>query len=149
MSQETNLIDLYSQHILALASNIPLTENLENPQITIKKRSALCGSMITIQLKIREHKIWEFAQEVKACALGQASASIVGNGIIGAKVDDIIRLKNQVFDMLKNNGDVPTYPFNDFKYLTPAKEYKNRHASILLVLDAVTDGIEKLNTFTS
>ena len=145
MHQENNLIDLYSQHILALASTIPLTENLQNPQIIVKKRSALCGSMITVQLKIKGNRISEFSQEVRACALGQASASIVGKGIIGAQVEDIIKLKNQVFNMLKNNGEIPLYPFNDFQYLTPAIEFKNRHASILLVLDAVAEGIKKLN----
>ena len=149
MHQETKLIDLYSQNILALAANIPLLENLRNPQIVVKKRSALCGSMITIQLIIKDNRISEFAQDVRACALGQASASIVGNSIIGAEVHDIIKLRNQVSEMLKNNGDVPTCPFNDFKYLTPAKEYKNRHASILLILDASVEGIERLNSSKS
>lgn len=136
MSGENDLIKLYSQRILALAAEIPLTERLENPQVSSKKRSPLCGSNVTVELSLEDGRIAAFGQEVKACALGQAAASVLGTQVIGRSRDEIAAARDQLAAMLKSGGPVPDTPFEGFEVLLPARDYKNRHASILLALDA-------------
>jgi NifU-like protein involved in Fe-S cluster formation len=136
MSDNADLVKLYSGRILALAAGIPHAERLETPQVTAKKRSPLCGSTVTVDLRLRDGRISEFGQDVKACALGQASASILGRQAIGRTRDEIERARDQLKDMLKSGGPVPEAPFGDYEVLIPAREYKNRHASILLALEA-------------
>jgi NifU-like protein involved in Fe-S cluster formation len=136
MSGEDDLIKLYSQRILALASEIPLAERLENPQVSAKKRSPLCGSTVTVDLNLEDGRIAAFGQDVKACALGQAAASVLGAQVIGRSRDEIAAARDQLAAMLKAGGPVPDAPFEGFEVLTPARAYKNRHASILLALDA-------------
>ncbi len=136
MSGEDDLIKLYSQRILALASEIPLAERLENPQVSAKKRSPLCGSTVTVDLNLEDGRIAAFGQDVKACALGQAAASVLGAQVIGRTRDEIAAARDQLAAMLKSAGPVPAPPFEGFEVLTPARAYKNRHASILLALDA-------------
>ncbi len=136
MSGEDDLIKLYSQRILALASEIPLAERLENPQVSAKKRSPLCGSTVTVDLNLEDGRIAAFGQDVKACALGQAAASVLGAQVIGRSRDEIAAARDQLAAMLKSAGPVPAAPFEGFEVLTPARAYKNRHASILLALDA-------------
>jgi NifU-like protein involved in Fe-S cluster formation len=136
MSGEIDLIKLYSQRILALAAEIPLTERLPSPQASVKKRSPLCGSTVTVDLVMRDGRIAEFGQDVKACALGQAAASVLGQHVIGCSRDQVVAARDQLRAMLKEEGPVPLPPFAAYEVLLPARDYKNRHASILLALEA-------------
>ena len=136
MSGNDDLIKLYSQRILALAADIPLTERLADPQVTARKRSPLCGSTVTVDLDLEDGRIRAFGQDVKACALGQASASVLGRHAIGATRDQIARARDALAAMLKAGGPAPERPFEALEVLMPARDYKNRHASILLAWDA-------------
>ena len=139
MSQETDLIKLYSARILALAADIPHTDA---PIATAKKRSPLCGSTVTVDLVTEGGQLTAFGQDVKACALGQAAASVVGANIIGRTRSDVAAARDQLRAMLKADGPIPLAPFNGFEVLQPARDYKNRHASILLSLDATLDAFD-------
>ena len=136
MSGKDDLIKLYSQRILALAADIPHAERLAHPQVSAKKRSPLCGSTVTVDLVLKDGRIDEFGQEVRACALGQAAASVVGANVLGRMREEVARAREQLAAMLKTEGPVPEAPFEGLEVLLPAREYKNRHASILLALDA-------------
>ncbi len=142
MSADGDLLNLYSQRILALAASIPLTKRLENPQGTSFKRSPLCGSTVIADVNIQDGKIAEFGQDVKACALGQASASIMAAQIIGRTHNEIKALRDQLRLMLRENGPVPDAPFAEYQVLEPARDYKNRHASIMLAIDAALDAMD-------
>lgn len=141
MSGENDLIKLYSARILALAADIPHLERLDNPDATVKKRSPLCGSTVSVDVKMQDGRVSAFGQDVKACALGQASASVVGDAVIGATRAQIETARDQLAAMLKKDGPVPDAPFDGLEVLMPAREYKNRHASILLCLDATAEAI--------
>lgn len=143
MSGETDLIKLYSGRILALAADIPHLERLADPDATVKKRSPLCGSTVTVDLSLRDGRIAAFGQDVKACALGQASASVVGGALIGTTRAQVEAARDQLSAMLKKDGPTPDAPFDGLEVLMPAREYKNRHASIMLVLDATAEAFEK------
>lgn len=136
MSGEDDLIKLYSQRILALAADIPHAERLANPQVSARKRSPLCGSTVTVDLVLEKGRIAAFGQEVRACALGQAAASVVGANAIGRTREEVARAREQLSAMLKADGPPPEPPFDGLEVLLPARAYKNRHASILLALDA-------------
>jgi NifU-like protein involved in Fe-S cluster formation len=136
MSGEDDLIKLYSQRILALAADIPHAERLANPQVSARKRSPLCGSTVTVDLRLADGRISAFGQDVKACALGQAAAAVVGANVIGCSRDQVRTARDQLAAMLKAGGPTPDAPFEGFEVLAPAKDYKNRHASILLSLEA-------------
>jgi NifU-like protein involved in Fe-S cluster formation len=136
MSGQSDLIKLYSQRILELAANIPLTERLASPQASAKKRSPLCGSTVTVDLTVRAGRIAEFGQDVKACALGQVAASVLGRQVIGASREEIATARDELQAMLKEGGPAPSAPFQEFEVLMPARDYKNRHASIMLPLEA-------------
>ena len=133
---ETDLIDLYSKRILALAADIPLAEPLEAPMGEAKKRSPLCGSTVTAQMDVAEGRVLAFGQDVKACALGQASAAVLGAQVLGRTREELAVARDALRAMLKEEGPVPAAPFEGYEALRPAREYKNRHASILLSLDA-------------
>ncbi|MCE8008640.1 iron-sulfur cluster assembly scaffold protein [Aestuariivita sp.] len=141
MSGETDLIKLYSAKILALAADIPHLARLDTPQATVKKRSPLCGSTVTVDLCMQDGRVTQFGQDVKACALGQAAASVVGGAIIGATRAQVETARDQLKTMLKQGGDAPEAPFDGLKVLIPARDYKNRHASILLALDASVEAM--------
>ena len=141
MSGENDLIKLYSGRILALAADIPHLDRLDNPDATVKKRSPLCGSTVTVDVKVQDGRISAFGQDVKACALGQASAAVVGDAIIGATRAQIEAARGQLTAMLKKDGPAPDAPFDGLEVLMPARDYKNRHASILLVLDATAEAM--------
>jgi NifU-like protein involved in Fe-S cluster formation len=145
MTDNNDLIDLYSKRILALAANIALTERLDNPQSTVKKRSPMCGSMVTVDISINESKVINYGQEVKACALGQAAASIISKSIIGSDVDQILTAREELINMLTKDGSCPNKPFEELEVLQPAKDFKNRHSSILLTFDAIADAINEIN----
>jgi NifU-like protein involved in Fe-S cluster formation len=136
MSGDDDLIKLYSQRILALAADIPHAERLKVPQVSAKRRSPLCGSTVTVDLSLEDGRISAFGQDVKACALGQASASVLASHVIGASRDEIAKARGELAAMLKSGGPAPGAPFEALEVLQPARDYKNRHASILLAWDA-------------
>jgi NifU-like protein involved in Fe-S cluster formation len=142
MPGETDLIKLYSARILALAADIPHPDRLEAPDATVKRRAPLCGSTVTVDIKVHNGRITDFGQDVKACALGQASASVVGAAVIGTTRQQIETARDQLKAMLKQGGPVPDAPFDGLEVLIPARDYKNRHASILLVLEATTEAMK-------
>jgi len=142
MSGEQDLIKLYSQRILALAASIPRTERLVNPDASVKKRAPLCGSNVTVDLVLRDGRIVDYGQDVKACALGQAAASVVGTNAVGCDLGDITKARNSLLNMLKNDGPPPAAPFDALEVLLPARDYKNRHASIMLALEATLEAFE-------
>jgi NifU-like protein involved in Fe-S cluster formation len=143
MSGETDLIKLYSARILELAADIPHIDELDAPDATAKRRSPLCGSTVTVEIKLEDGKIAAFGQDVKACALGQAAASVVGSAIIGANRSMVEKARDQLKEMLKNEGPVPDAPFDGLEVLIPARDYKNRHASIMLVLEATLEAFDQ------
>jgi len=143
MSGDADLIKLYSQRILALASDIPLTERLATPQVTARKRSPLCGSTVTVDLDVRDGRIAAFGQDVKACALGQASASVLARHVVGSTREDIARTRDALAAMLKSGGPAPGAPFEELEVLMPARDYRNRHASILLAWDATLAALDE------
>jgi NifU-like protein involved in Fe-S cluster formation len=136
MTTDTDLIKLYSSRILGLAADIPHLERLDAPMATVKRRAPLCGSAVTVDVIVQDGRITAFGQDVKACALGQASAALTGNAIIGRDLHELETARDAVRAMLKDAGPVPAAPFDGFEVLEPARDYKNRHASILLCLEA-------------
>jgi NifU-like protein involved in Fe-S cluster formation len=143
MSGETDLIKLYSARILELAADIPHHGRLENPDASVKRRAPLCGSTVTVDLKTDGTVITDYAAEVKACALGQAAASVVGANIIGCSYDQVVAARDALKAMLKSDGPTPAEPFDGLEVLRPARDYKNRHASILLTLEAAAEAMEE------
>lgn len=140
---DEDLIKLYSQRILALAAAIPHAERLAHPQVSARKRSPLCGSTVTVDLCLDDGRISAFGQDVKACALGQAAASILGSNAIGRTRAEIAAARDQLHAMLKAGGPVPGAPFGDYEVLLPARDYKNRHASIMLALEATLTAMDE------
>lgn len=141
---DADLIKLYSGRILELAASIPAVGSLDSPGASIRKRSPLCGSTIAVDVIVRDGRIAEFAQDVKACALGQAAASVVGRVAIGRTLAEVEAARDQLRQMLKSDGPDPEAPFDDLHVLRPARDYKNRHASIMLALDALTEAMTKI-----
>ncbi|MDE3028858.1 MAG: iron-sulfur cluster assembly scaffold protein [Paracoccaceae bacterium] len=141
MSAETDLIKLYSTRILALAADIPLTKRLDHPDATVKLRAPLCGSTVTVDITVKDGRIAAFGQDVKACALGQASASVVGAHVIGRTRAEVEKARDELRAMLKDAGPAPSAPFDGLEVLLPARDYKNRHASILLALEATAQAM--------
>lgn len=142
MSGETDLIKLYSARILALAADMPHTTRLAAPDATVKRRSPLCGSTVTVDVVLRDGRIAEYAQDVKACALGQAAAAVVGRSVIGCTRAQIDAALAELKAMLIADGPTPAAPFDGLEVLRPARDYKNRHASILLALQATAEAME-------
>jgi len=140
---QEDLMKLYSQRILALAAGIPHVGRLEHPQGTAMKRSPLCGSTVTVDVMVADGRIADFAQDVKACALGQSSASVLGAHAIGRIRAEIEAARDQLKTMIKEDGPTPEAPFDDLEVLRPARDYKNRHASILLAWDATLAAMDE------
>jgi NifU-like protein involved in Fe-S cluster formation len=138
---DSDLIKLYSGRILALAADIPHLGRLEGPDGSARKRSPLCGSTVTVDLQVTDGRITAFAQDVKACALGQASASVLGSVAIGLTEADLDGAHRALAAMLTEEGPVPPAPFQGYEALIPARDYKNRHASILLALEAAREAM--------
>ena len=139
MTEQTDMIKLYSTRILALAADMPHVGRLANPNGSAMRRSPLCGSKVTVDVTLLDGRIVDFSQDVKACALGQAAASIAGYHMIGRTLAQVEIARDELTAMLKGTGTVPAAPFDGFEILTPAVDYKNRHASILLALQATAD----------
>ncbi|APX88701.1 iron-sulfur cluster assembly scaffold protein [Brevirhabdus pacifica] len=143
MTAETDLIKLYSDRILALAADIPHTDRLENPDATVKRRSPLCGSTVAVDVRVEGERLVDFGQDVKACALGQAAASVVAANVIGRDRAEIRAGRDQLLAMLKSDGPVPEPPFDGLEVLLPARDYKNRHASIMLAFEAICEAMDQ------
>lgn len=136
---DSDLINLYSGRILALAAAIPHLGRLQAPTATVRKRSPLCGSTVTVDLVMRDGRVAEFAQDVKACALGQAAAAVLGQDVLGRTRAELDVARAGLTAMLKAAGPVPAAPFQGYEVLIPARDYKNRHASILLSIEAACE----------
>lgn len=138
---DSDLIRLYSERILALAADIPHLGRLPEPQGTARKRSPLCGSVVTVDVVLQDGRVAAFAQDVKACALGQAAAAILGAVAPGRSRAEVEAARAALRAMLKEGTPPPAAPFDGFEVLVPAREYKNRHASILLAIDALAEAM--------
>ncbi|WP_159966019.1 iron-sulfur cluster assembly scaffold protein [Profundibacterium mesophilum] len=143
---DSDLIKLYSGRILELAADIPHAVRLEDPQASVRRRSPLCGSTVTVDLSLENGRVAAFGQDVKACALGQAAAAVVGHNIIGRSRAEIDAARDALQAMLKADGPVPPAPFDGFEVLEPARDYKNRHASILLAIEAAAEAAAEAET---
>ena len=148
MENPKDSFELYSDQILLLAGNIPLMDRLESPDFTITRRSKLCGSLVTIDLTMANEVITSYGHEVKACVLGQASAAILAKDVIGKTGQEIITVRNAVVTML-NGSKYHLDTFLDYKFLSPASQFKNRHDSILLSLNATVDAINTISKAVS
>jgi len=140
---DSDLIKLYSGRILDLAGNIPAARRLDAPDGSAKKRSPLCGSSVVVDVTVKAGRISRFGQDVKACALGQAAAAIVGAQAVGLTRADIELARDQLSAMLKEDGPTPDAPFDGFEVLRPARDFKNRHPSILLALEATLGAMQE------
>jgi len=140
---QEDLMKLYSQRILALAASIPHVGRLADAEGSAMKRSPLCGSTVTVDVKLEGGRIADFAQDVKACALGQSSASMLGAHATGRTRAEIERGRDQLRAMIKEDGPTPDAPFADLEVLRPARDYKNRHASILLAWEATLAAMDE------
>jgi NifU-like protein involved in Fe-S cluster formation len=142
------LNEVYNRKILELAGNIPRIGRLADPDATATAHSRLCGSTVTIDLKMDGETVTDFAHDVKACALGQASSSIMARNIVGAKADELRRLREDVRRMLKENAAPPAPPASgrwaDIAVLEPVRDFKARHASTMLTFDAVVSAIDQI-----
>ena len=140
----TDLDDIYSNRIIELAAGIPRSERLADPDASATAHSKLCGSTVHVDIKMADGVVTDFGQSVKACLLGQAAASVVGREIIGTTKEEIAEVAAKVRAMLKENGAAPNGRWADLAVLEPVREYKARHASTLLVFDAVLDAIHQI-----
>jgi NifU-like protein involved in Fe-S cluster formation len=139
------LNEVYNRRIIELAANIPRIGRLAQPDASATAVSRLCGSTVTIDLKMDGDKVTDFAHEVKACALGQASSSVMARNIIGSTAQELRDLREGVRKMLKENGTPPAEgKWADIAVLEPVRDYKARHASTMLTFDAVVDAIGQI-----
>ena len=131
--------DLYSAKILKAAANMPRAGRLAQPDASAEKVSKLCGSRVLVDVVLKDGRIADYAQEVKACALGQAAAAIMGQHAVGASVQEIESARDALRAMLKSGGPPPEGRFADLAMLAPVKDYPPRHASTLLAFDATAE----------
>lgn len=142
------LNDIYNRRILELAGDIPRLGRLARADASATAHSKLCGSTVTVDVAMRDGKVSDFAHDVKACALGQASSSIMARNVIGATPEELRDVRDQVRRMLKENGAPPSGKWADVAVLEPVRDYKARHASTLLTFDAVVSALEKIEAGT-
>ena len=136
--------DMYNRRVLELAADIPRLGRLSAPDATAKAHSRLCGSMVVVDLAVKDGRVVDFAHDVKACALGQASSSLMARHVIGATAPELLALRDTMTRMLKANGPPPSGKWADFAVLEPVREYKARHASTLLTFHAVADALGQI-----
>ncbi|MBA8819325.1 iron-sulfur cluster assembly scaffold protein [Ochrobactrum sp. P6BS-III] len=136
--------DIYNKRILEFAGNMERIGRLAEADAVATMHSKLCGSTVTVYLKMTDGVVTDFAHEVKACALGQASSSVMARNVIGATADELKAVRDKMYAMLKENGPSPEGRFEDLKYFEPVREYRARHASTLLTFDAVVDCIRQI-----
>ena len=138
------LDDIYNRRILELAADIPRLGRLRDPDGSATAHSKLCGSTVTVDVRAKDGRVADFAHEVKACALGQASSSIMARHVVGSTLEDLRRLRDGVRRMLKENGSPPAEgEWADVAVLEPVRAYKARHASTLLTFEATVEAMEK------
>lgn len=135
--------EIYNKRILELAADIPHIGRLPCPDATATAHSRLCGSTVTVDLMAENGVVTEFAHDVKACALGQASSSIMARHVIGSHIDELRQVRDQVRAMLKDGAAPPQGKWADIEVLSPVRDYKARHASTLLTFEAVVDALER------
>ncbi len=136
--------DVYNAKILDFAGNIPRIGRLSHPDASATAHSKLCGSTVIVDLSVKDGVVTDFAHDVKACALGQSSASIMARNIVGASTTELRQIREVMRKMLKENGPAPEGRFADLKFLEPVREYKARHASTMLTFDAVVDCLDQI-----
>jgi NifU-like protein involved in Fe-S cluster formation len=141
--------DLYSAKVLGLAANLPRLGRLPEPHGSAEKVSKLCGSRVLVDVQLDGDRVADFAQEVKACALGQASASVLGAHVLGASVDELESTRDQFRAMLREGGSPPEGRFAELAMLAPVKDYPARHASTMLAFEAVCEAVRKAMARTS
>ena len=138
------LDDIYNANILEFAGNIPRIGRLPDADASARAHSRLCGSTVTVDIKMADGRVSDFAHDVKACALGQASSSIMASNVIGATPEELREVRRSMQQMLKENGPPPEGRWSDLKYLEPVRDYRARHASTLLTFDAVVDAVDQI-----
>jgi NifU-like protein involved in Fe-S cluster formation len=136
--------DVYNKRILELAANIERLRRLDAPDATASALSRLCGSKVTVDIRMDGDVVSDFGHEVKACALGQASSSLMARHVVGARAEELRELRRQMYAMLKEGGDPPGGRWAELEVLLPVRDFKPRHASTLLTFDAVVDAIDKI-----
>jgi NifU-like protein involved in Fe-S cluster formation len=138
------LNDIYNKRIIELAGNIPRIGRLPAPDASATAHSKLCGSTVKVDIKMEGPVVTDFAHDVKACALGQASSSIMARHVVGSNSDELRQLRETVRKMLKENGSPPEGKWSEIALLEPVRDYKARHASTMLTFDAVVDAIDQI-----
>ena len=141
--------DLYSAKLLKLAANMPRAGRLPTPDASSEKIAKLCGSRVTVDVVVEGDRVADFAQDVKACALGQASASVLGEHVLGASLAEIEMARDQFRAMLKQGAEAPVGRFADLSMLAPVKDYPARHASTLLAFEAAAEAVRRAVERTS
>jgi NifU-like protein involved in Fe-S cluster formation len=136
--------DVYNARIIEFAGNIPRIGRLDAPDASARAHSKLCGSTVTVDLKMDGDVVTDFAHDVKACALGQSSSSIMARHVVGATADELRAVRQIMLRMLKENGPPPQGRFEELKFLEPVRDYKARHASTMLTFDAVVDCLDQI-----
>ena len=138
------LDDVYNKRILELAADIPRLGRLEHPDASATAHSKLCGSTVTVDLSMQGDRVTDFAHDVKACALGQASSSIMARHVVGSNAGELRGIRAQMQKMLKESGRPPEGKWADLAVLEPVREYRSRHDSTLLTFDAVVKAIDEI-----
>lgn len=136
--------DIYNNRILEFAGNIPLTGDMPDADASAQKHSKLCGSKVKVYIKLQDGVVTNFSHEVRACALGQASSSIMANHVVGASSAEIQQARTDMLSMLTSGGEGPGGRFEDMRVLKPVKDYKARHPSTMLTFDAVCDCLDQI-----
>lgn len=136
--------DIYNAKILDFAGNIGRIGTLPDAQAMAEKHSKLCGSRVKVYLTLENGVVSDFAHEVKACALGQASSGIMARHVVGARPDELRTARLDMLAMLKEGGEGPSGRFEDMRFLKPVRDYKARHASTMLTFDAVVDCLDQI-----
>ncbi|MBP2549509.1 NifU-like protein involved in Fe-S cluster formation [Neorhizobium galegae] len=140
--------DIYNSRILELAGNIERTGAMDDADATSEKHSKLCGSKVRVFVKMKDGVIDDFSHQVRACALGQASSSVMARHVVGASARDVRAARDAMLSMLKEGGEGPEGRFEEMRILKPVKDYKARHASTMLTFDAVIDCLDQIEAKT-
>jgi NifU-like protein involved in Fe-S cluster formation len=136
--------DIYNRKILGFAADIPRLQRLSAPDATAVAHSRLCGSKVTVDINMENGVVSDFGHEVKACALGQASSSIMARHVVGSTPEELRSVRDQMYRMLKEEGPAPSGKWADLEALLPVRDFKARHASTLLTFDAVVDAVNQV-----
>lgn len=136
--------EIYNRKILEFAADIPRLQRLDAPGATAVAISRLCGSKVTVDVSMANGVVSDFGHEVKACALGQASSSIMARHVVGSTPEELRQVRAQMYAMLKENGPPPQGKWADLEALMPVRDFKARHASTLLTFDAVVDAVNQI-----